>query len=145
MTATTMATVKTCAHPRCDHPIQKHELACRAHWFQLPSALRRKIWAAYKTKATGAHRTAITAAAHYWASLVAETTRPGRCSVCRTTTLFTDVDTGLPICMTCAKATLAETGRANGALGCDACHRPTDMAIESGDATYCPDCWDARR
>lgn len=36
-----------CHHPYCDTPVPPRLLACRRHWFVLPTMLRDGIWATY--------------------------------------------------------------------------------------------------
>lgn len=37
----------TCHWPGCKKPVPPKMWGCRAHWYALPAALRRKVWAAY--------------------------------------------------------------------------------------------------
>jgi hypothetical protein len=32
----------------CDVPVPPEMLMCRAHWFRLPSKIRRAVWASYR-------------------------------------------------------------------------------------------------
>jgi hypothetical protein len=51
-----------CPGPRCDAEIGPSELMCPGHWRQVPSAVRRAVWIAWKRGSgagTPAHRAAI--------------------------------------------------------------------------------------
>ena len=37
-----------CHWPGCGRAVSPHLWGCREHWFRLPKALRKKIWAAYR-------------------------------------------------------------------------------------------------
>jgi hypothetical protein len=38
----------TCHHPRCAKVVKPSMLACSPHWFQLPKALRDRVWDEYR-------------------------------------------------------------------------------------------------
>jgi len=38
----------TCHHPKCNIPVPPKMLACRKHWYVLPQALRKQVWATYR-------------------------------------------------------------------------------------------------
>ncbi len=40
--------LRQCANPNCTVKVQPNIYACKPHWFELPKALRDKIWAAYE-------------------------------------------------------------------------------------------------
>lgn len=40
-----------CPHPKCDAVKPRTMYACRKHWFELPRAIRDKIWKGYRESA----------------------------------------------------------------------------------------------
>jgi hypothetical protein len=54
-----------CPGPGCDKQVPADMLMCRAHWYQVPKALRNAVWAAWRRgegAGSPAHTAAITAA-----------------------------------------------------------------------------------
>lgn len=41
--------MSTCPHPDCEETIPSTVFACKRHWFSLSAALRRRIWANYRS------------------------------------------------------------------------------------------------
>lgn len=98
---TTTTETRTCRHPRCETPIAPHELACRTHWYQLPTPLRNRIWRHYRHDPGGPHHLAAVAdAIRHWDPPAVQL----RCAGCKQYTDFTDETTGQPICLVCATA-----------------------------------------
>lgn len=62
-----------CAHPICQLEIPAGRLACRSHWFALPTTLRARIWATYQGRhddapaTLQAHQAAVLEAGRVWA------------------------------------------------------------------------------
>ncbi len=126
--------MNTCAHPRCAETVAGHELACRAHWNQLPELLRNRIWSNHKRNPGGkAHVAAIRAARVVWWRQVSETEL--RCHHCKTKhDVVVDVDTDFPTCLTCLKPevdTLRRPGE--GLLTCPRCRRTVIGLAAIGD------------
>jgi hypothetical protein len=62
--------MSTCFHPRCERTIAATQLACKPHWFELSSGLRKRIWTAWRhrqqTNDAGPHRNAMLDALQEW-------------------------------------------------------------------------------
>lgn len=43
-----MTTTHDCPAPGCDAQVPFEMLACRTHWYQIPSDLRRELWFEYR-------------------------------------------------------------------------------------------------
>jgi hypothetical protein len=55
--------MRTCPHPGCHREIAPDRFACKRHWYQLPIAMREKIWTDYVGGTTD-----LSAALAYWES-----------------------------------------------------------------------------
>lgn len=130
--------MKTCAHPHCDVEIADYQLACRPHWYELPTPLRNRIWKYYANDNHVAHSKAITDALTTWAG----PPPPGRgvrCAHCRQPTDLRAPTTGAGCCITCAKSRLTPTGHKTPA--CHSCGRTVDITVTINDQpTLCLDC-----
>lgn len=66
----------TCAHPSCNRQCPITMLACRDHWYQLPTKLRRRIWSRWRDRlsnpdnvnAVGEHARAVQEAVNFWSA-----------------------------------------------------------------------------
>lgn len=119
----TTTTPKTCAHDACTETVADHELACRHHWYELPTRLRNRIWRNYQHDPGGtAHLDAIREAMAIWNPPPVQL----RCHNCRRHTDFTDEETGQPICLTCATAGMNKT---SGPGTCTKCGQDADILV----------------
>jgi hypothetical protein len=59
-----------CPGKGCETDVPSDQLACKAHWFQLPQELRGRIWTAWRRRRSdpGAHRAAVAEALVFWGS-----------------------------------------------------------------------------
>lgn len=48
-----------CAVPDCEAQVSLDMLMCKPHWFQVPRAIRNRIWAAYRNRNLQAHKEAV--------------------------------------------------------------------------------------
>lgn len=55
-----------CPHPTCTVMCQFHILACKAHWFKLPKALRDEINATWRSGDTTPYLAARQRAVDFW-------------------------------------------------------------------------------
>jgi hypothetical protein len=61
-----------CHHPACDREVPPRLLACRSHWYALPTPLRDRIWATYRpgqefdTSPSRAYLTAMDTCIRHW-------------------------------------------------------------------------------
>lgn len=65
---TTLGAVKSCPHPTCLKEIPDDRFACTKHWYQLPVALRTKVWTDYVHGDLGEIFANYDAAQEYWAA-----------------------------------------------------------------------------
>lgn len=66
-----MSNSHPCPYPGCDSPVPYVQLACRAHWFQLPLDLRYRISRAYKSQKWAEHRAALAEAFSFYKAAAA--------------------------------------------------------------------------
>jgi len=54
--------------PGCSVQVARSQLACRAHWYELPLEMRREVNASYRDKSAAGHSRHLTAvgAAYRW-------------------------------------------------------------------------------
>lgn len=55
-----------CPAPNCPQLVQDSMLACRRHWFELPSALREGIWRAHRAGDRAKYRELVRQAEAVW-------------------------------------------------------------------------------
>lgn len=114
-----------CAHPRCTVPISGARLACRTHWYGLPTPLRNRVWRTWRADDHAGHGEAVRDALLYWSRALEEAERSLRCANCRTETILLDED-GTPICVTCAKASVPGS---DPVMVCALCRREVDLLV----------------
>lgn len=49
----------TCPAPGCTVQVPQSQLACRPHWYSIPSEIRSRLWAGYRSKDTVRHGQAL--------------------------------------------------------------------------------------
>jgi hypothetical protein len=54
-----------CAAPDCNLDVPPAMLMCKDHWFRVPRSIRNRVWAAYRSLDTKAHREAVDLAIEY--------------------------------------------------------------------------------
>lgn len=58
-------TAHQCPAPGCTTMVPKAMLACRPHWFSIPSEIRSRLWAAYRSKDSVKHAQALSDAVSF--------------------------------------------------------------------------------
>ena len=132
-----MITENVCARPGCEAHIEGFQLACRTHWFDLPTSLRNRIWRHHRSGNTGAHHQAVVEALAVWDP---PPPPPVRCHVCRIQTDLIEAETNQPVCLTCAKISIGSGMPID--EPCSRCGRTSVVlvSLDEQDPHLCFDC-----